>query len=693
MKKLLPCFLILVFVVSACASRAVGSGMGSAAQTAPAVPPTESLLPPSNECAEAMCLLGAFSLLELQDRAVDENVLKLFSAAVDATRNRVYVAGIMTSRIGILDAAAETWIGTLEAGFTERAIKYLYLDPAANYLYILDATHTELRRVDLDSGEIVGPVPLPAGGFGQLASVDEIHTRLYLTTSRGLTAFDGHTLDELYTIDGLGQSAGPMLWDENTLYLLDTTSKESKRSIFTLDGDSGQVSGEIRYTVPQGGRSRWLHFDPDGKFFLVGLDRKILQLDLRGQELQAFDLAGRRALEDQVYDPASHRLFVLSIDSPRDGQAAGIGGQVDVYDLNGGLVSSFDFGRKPHHMSLNPANGRIYIPNGDASVLWSIDTRDPTQAAPLRLGDSVEQIVPAADGSLYLSSRLGGSYLARYEPGSGDFEAFTAGTWPIPLRRDASGEHLFALNAWDGTLSVYALTPVQSLLGTLPLGLPAGSTDRLPDLAVDSTRRLAYAAFPEFGQVAVVDWEAMQPVTLLTIPGAQTGDTGGGPGQLQVAVNENEGRVFVYEPKARKLHIFDSDNGHTLAASIDLKEQSRFIGQADADQFFFDAQAGRLFLGALELDGVSGQPTGRSLSQGNKLFGMDLDENLYWVVDTPGSSILAVDRDTLAVRHSQPMPESSSALPTLAYDPALRRIYVGYLSTARVYILAVGDLP
>jgi DNA-binding beta-propeller fold protein YncE len=602
----------------------------------------------------------------------------------------------MTSDIGILNASTETWIGTLEAGFTDRAIKYIHLDPTANYLYILDASNKELRRVDVENGEIVGPIPLADGGFGQLAAVDEVRARFYLATTKGLAAFDGNTLEQLYTVEGLGDHVGPMRYNPaaDAFYILDSTSKETGRAIHILDGASGQITGAINYSVPQGGRSRWLHFDPADQTFIIGLDRVVLLLDMNGNEVGAFSLSGKQALEDQLYDPATKRLFVLSMQAPQNGQITAIGGQMDVYDLSGSLLSSFSVGRKPHHMELNPTNSHIYIPNGDASVVWSIDTHAPTQANPLRLGDSVEQIVPSGDGSaVYLASRLGGSYIERYDLNSGSFESFTAGTWPIPLRRDSSGEHLFSLNAWDSTLSVYSMTPQQTLLATIPLGLPAGSTDRLPDLTIDSTHQLAYAAYPEFGMVAVVNWDIMQPVVTLAIPNAETGDTGGGPGQLQVAVNENENRVFVYESRARRLFIYDAANNYASLGEVDLREQSRVIGQADADLFFFDSQTNRLFLGALELDGATAQPTGRSLPAGNQIFGMDSNANLYWVVDEASNALLAMDRDTLAVRHSQPMPESAAALPTLAYNPIRNQVYVGYLTSAQVYIFTIGQIP
>ena len=128
-------------------------------------------------CAAPMCLTTSISLLDLQNNSLDENVVKLFSVAVDEERNLVYVAGIMTSNVAILDGATEEWVGIIQTGITERGIKYIYFDSAAQYLYIFESKHAALRRVNVTTGEIIGPVALD-GGFGNLAFVNEIRTRL-----------------------------------------------------------------------------------------------------------------------------------------------------------------------------------------------------------------------------------------------------------------------------------------------------------------------------------------------------------------------------------------------------------------------------------------------------------------------------------------------------------------------------------
>lgn len=114
-----------------------------------------------------------------------------------------------------------------------------------------------LRRVNVATGELVGPVSLD-GGFGNLAFVDEVRTRLYLNTKKGLTAFDGNSLAELYTVNSLGKNAGPMVYDKtaDSIYMHASQDKLA-RSIVVINAENGQVTGEINYDNQSQGRGGW----------------------------------------------------------------------------------------------------------------------------------------------------------------------------------------------------------------------------------------------------------------------------------------------------------------------------------------------------------------------------------------------------------------------------------------------------
>ena len=658
-------------------------------------------LPAPGPCDAVVCRYASVTLLDMMDRSLEHNVLKLFSTAIDAVRNRIYVSGIMTTHIGVLDGASEAWIDTVYSGIIGNSLKYLYVDPVANYLYIVDTTNAELRRIALDSGERVGPVSLPFGIGGHNVAIDTTRTRFYLTTgdSPSFRAFDGHTLDVIYTNDEMGLGTGNMAYDEqdDLLYILDSAAEDAQRAIHVLDPNTGGLQGAIRYNAPPGVRARWLAHDPEQRQFVVGSDRFVFFLDEDGNEVGAFPIRDAGQVQDVLYDPISNQVVVLSLDRPAEGQVSGVGGIYQVYDPDSGqLTSEVTFGRKPHRMELNPANQHIYIANGDASAVWSIDTHTFDDALPLHLGDSLEQIVVSGDGrTLVLSSRLGGSYMATLDLDTGAFDSFESGTWPLPLRRDADGQQLFVLNAWDSTLSVHEFDAQHTSIGLAELGPPAGSTDRLPDLAIDGTRQRAYAAYPEFGQIAVVDLETLQTLSPITLTGFETGDIGGSPGQLQVAVNVAAGRLFAFWARAQLLSVFNVTAAPLEIDELDLSGLgwSRSIN-VGADFLFFDAGTGRLFVGPFELDGVTGAPTGRSLAGGTVIFGLNEADNLYWAYEVRDRKVtlFALDRDSLSVVDSTSLDTTATLTPTFGYNAVRDEIYVGYLNTATLELYTTGTL-
>ncbi len=663
------------------------------AGTAPALP-----APPA--CGELACAYATLNLAQLQGHTPNKNVLKLFSAAADPTRNRVYVAGILTRAIAILDGATEQWIGTLDSGIEGYAQRHLYLDAVANFLYIVDESHHQLRRIDLNTNAIAGPVALPEH-VGAIA-VDTQRTRLYLTTPDAPTfrAFDGRTLQSAFTLAEMGPGAGALAFDAqaDVLYVLNMTPKTGGE-IFRVDPKTGKLAGTLAYNQSSGQRARFLEYDATHVRFFVGSDRMIQVLDARGTEVRAFPLARERITQSIAYDPAHERLVVLALERPADGQLAAIDGSLQVYDVNTGKITNeFPFGRKPHRLTLNAANGKFYVPNGDASIVWSIDTRTYARATPLRLGDSLEQIVLTNGGKqIVMNSRLGGNYVFSYDVETNQWETFTSGTWPLPLRADATGEKLFVLNAWDSTLAIYDVKGTRARIATIPLGLPRGSTDRLPELALDTSHQRAYVAYPEFGKIVVVDWNARQVIKTIDVAGFKTGDTGGGPAQLALAVNESANVLYAFWRDERRLTMYDANANYNLIATQDLRSLDwRLMRDApDMDWLFVDAAKNRLFVGAFELDARSGKPTGRTLARGQRLLALDAATNTYWSIGVENiggkatNVVATLDRESLAGRAAKSLNAVSGVGESCVLDLARKRLYVGKMTTAELELWVI----
>ena len=498
--------------------RALGFAGGAAALSGlwPHGPVPEALLGVAPTYAQSdggLSLLRTIDIRAAMWRPLEHNVLKLFRAAVDPIRHRVYVSGILTPHIGIWDATSQDWVGTLDTRLANtKALKYLALDPVAQRLYVRDATHNRLLALDIASDTVLASVDIPQA-VGTLVP-DTTRGLLYMLTGEApnFRALDGATLEPVYTTQEMGSGMTQAVHDEaaDALYLLEGATRGQGR-IYRFDLAQRTAEEVVTFTLPANQRAGALRWDAAGQRFIVGASGRVLVLDAQGNEQAAIAFPRELEYRAMTYDPVGEQIVVLfQRRAPRNDPNAplnGLGGRLAFYAPDDGRkLGALEFGRNLRSVEVDTASGDLYLPNGDASTLWHIPP-DRSEAIPLRLGDSLEQLVPLLGGDLIaMNSRLGGSYLITYDVEADMLETFTAGTWPIPMRANGNGDHLLVLNAWDSTLSVFGFTPERALLNTIPLGLPMGSSDRLPDLAVDSTRGLAYAAYPEFGKIAVVDW-------------------------------------------------------------------------------------------------------------------------------------------------------------------------------------------
>lgn len=660
-------------------------------------------LPSPTSCPQFLCEYATIRTPELRGVTLSDNVLKIFSAAADSTRNRVYVSGILTPHIAVMDGATEQWIGTIDTQMTGYSYKYLYHDAAANYLYVVDTEHKELRRIDLATNAIAGPVTINGGITPACTDTKRGYIYLASGTSPYLSAYDGKTLTQVWTSDLMGSGTGDMVYDaaSDVLFVLDVASQAAQRPIYRFNPETRQISSTINYSVPTSDRSRWLLRDSDNGRFIIGSYRNILILNSNGSAYKTIAVPADYEVQNMLCDQVHKRIAVLSVRKAASGEVAGVGGRMIVYNSDTAeLTATIDFGKKPHQMCINSATNKIYVPNGDAGTVWQISTDSYSSATAMRLGDSLEQILAADNGtSLYMNSRLGGSYLLSLNPDSGVFERFESGTWPFPIRTDAAGEHLFILNAWDSTLSVYTLKPTRTLQATISIGLSKGTTDRLPDLAIDSTHRLAYAAYPEFGKIAVVSWEQMKNTTTITLDGFATGEAEQGPGNLQMTVNEADNLLFVFRKNERKLNIFNAA-GNYSKTDVDLSalNWNKVQNGQGTDTLFFDAQKKMLFVGPFELSGTTGNPTGRTLDHGQQIFALDSARNTYWASGIEGSSriVAVINRDTLVSKKVENLPTSIDINETsVSYflEQTRNRLYIGLMTKAELHIFNIGVYP
>lgn len=661
------------------------------------------LLSPAQPVCAGIQLIDTVNLRERQARPLDENVLKLHGAAVDAARNRVYVAGILSPALAVLDGGSEAWLRTYDTGIGGFALKYLAIDSVANRLYINDATGNTLRAIDLASGARIGPVSVPSTLARPTA--DSRRGMVYMTfpDTPSFRAYNGADLSLAYASDAMGAGAAQALWDEATdrVHVLDAATPGVMR-IHHFDPAARAVSGTLTLPLGPGQRPYRMALDPVRQRFFVAAGPQVLAASADAGLLCRMPLSPAQDTQDIAFDPARNEVAVLVLDRPAGGTQAESGGHVLVFNAATCLLTrDLALSRKPHTLNYNSANGRYYLPESDASVVWSV-SGGGGEARGLRLGDSAEMLALAHDGeSLFLTSRLGGSYLMEWRTSTSSLRTFSAGFWPVPIRVAEGGYALHVLNAWDSTLAVFDLADSRWSAATIPLGLPTGTTDRLPDLALDPVRQRAYAAYPEFGQIAVVDLIRRAPLAPISVPGFPTGDTGGGPGQLQVRVVTATGRLFAYWQPAKRITVWDV-TGDAPVLLLDRSLGGMPAIGASLDQLFVDGGRNRVYAGPMELDGATGQPTGRLLGHGERVIGLDEHSNSLWtsaVAATGGVAtdvVARLDRDSLAAWEILTLGAAPSVMSTqYAFDAARQRLYAadGQEALLRVYNTAPVPVP
>lgn len=650
----------------------------------------------------ALQLIDTVNLRERQAQPLDANVLKLHGAAVDPTRNLVYVAGIVSSTLGVLDGATETWTRNYDTGISGFALKNLEVDSVANRLYVYDTAGNTLRGIDLASGALVGPVAVPMTLAKPAADSRRGLVYMVQSSSPAFSAFNGGDLSLSYSTDAMGTGVAQVIWDErsDSVYALDAGTQGRLR-IYKFDPNARAIAGTITLTLGPTQRPRKMAYDASGQRFFVVAGTQVLAVSAAGSLLGQMPLPQEQDVQDISYDPDRNEVAVLVIDMPSNGTQAESGNHLLVFNAaTNALARDLPLARKAHTLNYNSANHRYYLPESDASTVWSVPGGGADSRG-LRLGDSAEMVALARGGeNVYITSRLGGSYLMEWRASTSSLQTFSAGFWPIPMRVSDSGNELYVLNAWDSTLSVYDLSAGRTLSATIPLGIVNGTTDRLPDLAIDSTRQRAYAAYPEFGQIAVVDLAQQTALTPLTVPGFEGGDTGGGPGQLQVRVVPTSGRLFAYWQPARHLTVWDI-SGATPTLLLDRQLNGMPTIGASFDQLFVDEGRNRVYAGPMELDGTTGLPTGRTLGSGERVIGLDENANVLWTSDVETVNGVSTDvvarlnRDTLAELEAMTRGTSPSVMSTqYAFDASRQRLYAadGQEALLRVYNTA-ATLP
>lgn len=671
--------------------------------------------------AGALCILGltgwaqvptreyiqTISLRDALDRPWEQNVLKLFDAAADSMTNRVYVTGIMTRNMALVDAGTGEVIDVVDTGILDNAHKYLFECSDLRSLYLMDTTNGELMRFDMDTNERV------ADGMEivemQNVAIDSSTSRLYRTRQEApvMTVHDAMTLDELGVdcpaCEAMTEGAGPITFaPDGMMYVLNVLTPDSNAIIYQIDQSDLSLVAELSFRVPGAKRVNGFVRRPDGSFIILTASNLYLFAP-GGLELARHELPFGYNLEKFAYDPDFDDLYVLMLNPPVDGETTGIGDHLFRFkgeDLT--ETGVLEFGLKAHRMQLNRNNHKLYLANGDASMLWVV-TPEPFSVDGIRIGDSIEGMAGGVNNSpLYVNSRLGGSDLYGLNPDTGELETFKAGTWPVPIRTSSDGEFLYALNAWDSTISVFKTRPSTELVTTIDLGIPRGTTDLIPDMVIDNSTNKAYAAYPEYLTLVAADLKTGAVDATIDLSDFAEADVdAGGPGRLQLLVVNPTNRLFVYSSLNHRLGVFDIAGAPVEVGVVDLSRLnwSRMSNSPAVGWLFYDEINGRLFLGPYEISPLDGTEAGLLLPAVQKVTYYDESNDMYWGLGDssdpvePKDQISWIKQDVNRLVGGMNLRRAGTVAPDLFIDAARARLYVSYMINADIEVYSLnGDL-
>lgn len=374
-------------------------------------------------------------------------------------------------------------------------------------------------------------------------------------------------------------------------------------------------------------------------------------------------------------------------------------GVIVITDSKGRQIGKIEHGPDALYFAIDAKTGKLYATNtGDASISVFDLNNHNKKIKDIDVGTSVDEIeLDQKNGAFYVRNRLGGSTVYYYDPAAKSI--FTIpnenvagregiGMWPTQIIYDEG--KLYVLSHYAGRIdAINAQT--RKLTGSIQLKLSyKPRTDGISTLAMDRTRKMLYAGFPELGEVAITDAKTMKFVKILKLANYDTKKIG--PGRIVLAVDEKLNKLFVYLSKEKMLDVFNLGT-YSLEREISLN-----IGRTER-LLTSNAEKGVLYAGNRILDAVTLDERER-FSKGEKVIAFDNAKNNVYLV---GKTLLGrgktIERiyqfEGTTLKKEWTLSPVMSIPSSFAFDFANNRFYTGYFEAAAVeaFDLTAGNNP
>lgn len=636
------------------------------------------------------------------------NVLKGIPVAYDAKRNRVYTAGITSRYLAITDPAVGHPTAAVDLGLGGFHVLSLHLDAGHDRLFVVSHNDGSLRLVDLSAQ----PPALAArfdpepeqdrkrtgrrseggarGGGGTGAGADrypikaaalDLHTGTLYVANSTTGRINAHDPATLRVTASLTEARSPfdLAWDpaRMRLLVLDIAGRNAA-TLRAFAPETRQWSVVRQFDGPEGRR-------PPRRVACCG-DAILLAGDL----LHALEPDGRERWTARC-DPGAHQMLdagdgvaIVCREGASGPEENAAWSTVVVLDLaDGKRRGRCKVGFEASWGAVDRAGGRLLVGNGGDGSVSVVDLVTVREVERWDVANSVEAVaVDPQTGRRFLLNRLGGSEIYVWKPGESVLARWHAGGWPVDLAVDAPARRLYVLNHYEAALRVFDLDSDREL-PALALGLPGSRTDSLADLAIDADAGLAACAFPECGQIAVVDLRAGKVLRTWQPEGFEARESSG-PGRLCVAIDGGRRRILAYGRTQGSLWSLDLKDGSVRAPlrlrrtetgrsyGIDLLTTWSARNLAFAGGTAIDLETWQVRAEIPGVDRVLG-------ALGHRLFGMA-------VTGSGVESLVEIAADTLRPMRSWQVAQTDAIRTNASLDPAGGRVYVADMVAARVTV-------
>lgn len=612
------------------------------------------------------------------------NTVKGMSVAYDGKRRLVFVSGIATRYLMVIDPAQSHPSASIDLGVSGSHTSSMRVDETRRHLLWVGRTDESIRVIDVDTRKVLasrdqagapsGHHPVkdvaldPATGWIWIANLDN-HT---------LTGYSPD-LKSTTTVPGLsGPISVAAAPGGDLLYVLDARGRSETRLLRYRPSARDVAVLQIYSGTSLSPPPKLVHVTPDGTILAVNREVRAYAPD----RLQTLWTASLPVSPESVVSVNGTAAFMLRKAGFERGYPESL---VQLRDSStGAALATVKVRFEASWAAADPEGERLFVGNGGDGSVSVISTSTRKVTSTIDAGNGAEGVaVDSKTGTKYILNRLGGSEIYVQESGSTKLKRWEAGKWPTELAVDPDRRRLFALSHYESAIYRWNLSS-NSRMSSLSLGVPGNTGDSLCDFDYDAATGIAGAVFPETGYVAAADMAAGKILWARRFADFAVGPDRG-PGNAFVIVDGASSRLYVVWTAARRLCALELRTGAT-------KKEYSFPHSLDMtyaiNAAYLDPTGERLFVGSDVID-LEALQLIRSLSSVDKIFYADANIALGMALDADEvESLVELDASTLAVKRQWSIVSTGMMRLVPTYDPTAGRIHFADLPNARVLSMA-----